>query len=200
MLAETESNPTLSALARCRHTVLTRASEVLDGSSDCPPAHRADALPAVTGLLMTSLEELKVAEEELREQNALLGAARAAEDERLFHYRNLFLHSPLPVLITDLYATILETNLAASELFRREGRYLERKPMAALVEVGQRDAFRKQVSRLAADSMVTDWRLVLHRMGDTPVEVRATVSVVPLLGATSSGVLYWLFDTRTTTR
>src|SRR3954463_83517 len=80
MLLETEVSPTLGALVRCRQTVLTRANELLDATTDVPFSERFDALPAITGLLMTSLEELKVAEEELREQNTALLAKQAGEN------------------------------------------------------------------------------------------------------------------------
>src|SRR6185437_4674764 len=64
----------------------------------------------VSALLMASLEELKVAEEELRMQNAQLADGRAREDRELHHYRQLFTYSPAAALLTDRRGAILEAN------------------------------------------------------------------------------------------
>lgn len=196
MLREAENTSTIGALAHCRQTVMERAHQLIGEPADGPDAAVADdaTLPAVSGLLMASLEELKVAEEELQRQNTLLGEQRAAEDQIAFHYRQLFQYAPVPVLITDRYASIQETNIAAALLFRREAERLVRKPLAALLDPLHREDFRAQLSRLRPDSPITDWHLVLQRVGDLPVAVRAVVSFVPALGATGSGVLYWILN------
>ncbi len=186
-----ESVDTIGAIARCRYLVLKRADELLTQIPDDDDG-AADRLPGVSGLLMTSLEELKVAEEELRSQNAVLEAQRAAVDERIRHYRQLFLYLPAPAFVTDIYATIREANLAAGNLFRREASHLERKPLATLLANEYRDEFRRQLVRAASGDGVRDWRLVLKRVGDLPVEVHATVSRIPDVGATHSGLMYWL--------
>ncbi|MGH7620620.1 MAG: PAS domain-containing protein [Gemmatimonadaceae bacterium] len=186
-----ESIP-VQALARYRHTVLLRTSELLsDSAAPVPPSDRADAFPAATRLLMSSLEELKVAEEELREQNATLVAMRAAEDRRLFYYRRLFLDSPAPAFITDLNGTIIETNLEMAALLRREAPLLEGKPLVALIMPDDRAKFRKQLARLVTLGSLREMGLTLGRMGDLPINVTASVKIVPGLGPTRSGVLYW---------
>lgn len=182
----------VDAIARCRYFVLKRADELLQDQSAIPVVERADMLPGVSALLMTSLEELKVAEEELRVQNATLEAQRATVDERVRHYRQLFLYTPSPTFITDIYGTIQEANLDAANLFRREARLLERKPLVMLLSPEYREEFRKQISRLPVDEGVRDWRLLFKRVGDVPLEVRATVRLVPEIGETGSGVLYWM--------
>ena len=182
---------TIGAIARCRYLVLKRADELL---GEMPEAvdDRANRLPSVSGLLMTSLEELKVAEEELRTQNAVLESQRAAVDERLRYYRQLFLYLPTPAFITDVYATIREANLAAASLFRREAAHLERKPLATLLANEYREEFRRQLGRAATGDGVRDWRLVVKRVGDVPIEVHATVARIPGVGPTETGLMYWL--------
>ena len=187
-----EPMETIGAIARCRYIVLKRADEILRDDPGAPAADRADALPNVSGLLMTTLEELKVAEEELRIQNSLLEAQRASIDDRVRHYRQLFLYSPAPTFVTDVYGTIQESNLAAANLFRREAQYLERKPLVTLLAPEHREEFRRQLPRVGAGEGVRDWRLVIKRVGDLPVEARAHVRLVPDLGATGSGLLYWM--------
>jgi PAS domain S-box-containing protein len=186
-----EAVDTIGAIAKCRYVVLKRADELLREIPESD-GDRAERLPGVSGLLMTSLEELKVAEEELRLQNAVLEAQRAAVDERVRHYRQLFLHLPTPAFITDIYATIREANLAAGNLFRRESRHLERKPLASLLAAEYREEFRRQLSRVTTGDDVRDWRLILKRVGDVPVEVHATVCMIPEIGPTHSGLLYWV--------
>jgi len=182
---------TIGAIARCRYHVLKRADELL---GEMPEAvdDREDRLPGISGLLMTSLEELKVAEEELRAQNIMLESQRAAVDERVRHYRQLFLYLPTPAFITDVYATIREANLAAGSLFRREAAHLERKPLAALLANEYREEFRRQLGRAAAGDGVRDWRLVMKRVGDVPIEVHATVARIPGIDPTETSLMYWL--------
>ena len=183
------------AIARCRYLMLKRADELL-GEMPETADDRANRLPGISGLLMTSLEELKVAEEELRLQNTVLESQRAAVDERLRHYRQLFLYLPTPAFITDAYATIREANLAAASLFRREAAHLERKPLATLLANEYREEFRRQLGRATAGDGVRDWRLVVKRVGDVPVEVHATVARIPGAGPTETGLMYWLLTPR----
>ena len=187
----------VDAIARARYIVLKRADEILGDESGIPVVERADALPGVSALLMTSLEELKVAEEELRVQNAALESQRASVDERVRHYKQLFLFSPAPTFVTDLYGTIQEANLAAAELFRREARHLDGKPLVSLLSSEYREEFRRQLSRMPAGDGIRDWRLVVKRMGDLPLRVHAMVRLVPGIGHTGSGVLYWMLTVPT---
>jgi len=187
-----ETSETIEALAIFRYTLLQRADLLLQNEIVAPEDDNP-ALQGVSGLLITSLEELKVAEEELRAQNTSLLAQRAAIDERTRHYQQIFLHSPAPTLITDIFATIQEANFAAAKLFRRDRLHLERKPVAALIPATHRDDFRRQLAYLSEFDGAREWRLSISRMGDLPVEVTAMVTLVPKLGPTASGVLYWMF-------
>jgi PAS domain-containing protein len=188
---QTNLPDTLSALVRCRQTVLERATMLMRPHHDVPFVEQHDALPGVSALLMTSLEELKVAEEELRRQNEALASQRASVDRIARHYQGLFLHGPLPAFVTDSYATIREANHAAARIFRREARLLEGKPLAAMLPPEHRDMFRRQLSFMPVDG-VRDWRLVLRRVGDLPVDVSAAVQRVPGGGANGSGALHWV--------
>jgi PAS domain-containing protein len=191
--AETERQEMVGALAQCRRGVLERANALLNDPSKLPLTERFDALPSVSSLLMTALEELQVAEEELRAQNARLEEQRAGVDEQVRYYRQLFLYIPAPAIITDFYASIRDVNLAAAKLLRRDAAHLDRKPIASLMPPGRREEFRKQLSRVAVADGVRDWHITLNRTGDLPVDVHAHVCHVPGLGATASGMLFWLF-------
>lgn len=193
MIDNLDGNDTLEALVLCRRTVLQRARALMDGPAEVPLVERFDAIPSLSALLTTSLEALKVAEEELREQNEKLRAQRAAMEERTRYYRLLFQHAPAPAFVTDFYGTIQESNLAAAQLFRREANQLERKPLAALLLPDRRESFRRQLTLIAsAVDGVRDWPLLMQRVGDLPITVHAAVTVVPNVGATKSGLLYWM--------
>jgi PAS domain-containing protein len=193
MTTGADSNQTLEAIARYRFTMMRRMSQILDDGDGRAPQVPGPVEPSLPGLLVSSIEELKVAEEELRSQNATLIAQRARIDERTRHYRELFLQSPAPTLITDLFGTIFEANFAAGELFRRSPDFLVRKPIAAMVPTENRDAFRRQFGNLSPASGPRNWHFTISRVGDVPVDVCATVQLVTGLGPTASGVLCWLF-------
>lgn len=195
-MIDLQTSTTLDALVRCRQVVMTRTNDVLTTTNPLETGRQdGDAVQALTGLLMTSLEELKVAEEELREQNNTLVELRAAGDLQVHHYRQLFRHIPAPALVTDMYATILESNYAAEHLLRREASHLERKPLAALLHPKSRAEFRSRLNRLVTSEDSRHVCLTVNRHGDTPVDVEARVSIVPDLGATRSTALFWLFTT-----
>jgi len=172
--------------------VLKRADEILNDQPGISAPERAGALPDLSALLMISLEELKAAEDELRVQSASFEHHRATSNERIRHYQQLFMHSPEPTFVTDVYGTIQEANMAAANLFRRESPNLERKPLVSLLAPEHREEFRRQLPRMTEGDGVRDWRLVIKRMGDVPLETRARVRLVPGIGHTGSGVLYWM--------
>ena len=195
MQHDIDATDTLSALTYCRRMVLQRASTLLDQPADTGSELGMEALPALSALLMTSLEELKVAEEELREQGDRLANQQALMDEAVRHYRHLFQHAPLPIILTDRYGTIHEANSAAAELLRRDAHYLHRKPLAALVTAPSRDKFRVQLAMMTEDRP-REWRLELCRNGDVSIEVRATVGFVPGVGPNRTGMLCWMVQRR----
>jgi PAS domain S-box-containing protein len=199
IVIEVQTSTTLDALVRCRQVVMTRANDILTGTPAPAPREDGEAVQTMTALLMTSLEELKVAEEELREQNAALSEIRAAGDQRAHHYRQLFMHIPAPALVTDTQATIIEVNQAAEHLLRREGQYLERKPLAALLHPTSRPDFRTRLSRLVSCEESRHVCLTLNRHGDTPIDVDATVALVPDIDPARSLALFWLFSARPAT-
>jgi PAS domain-containing protein len=183
---------TADVLARGRQVLLGRAQQLVGRMTD-PDVDHAESLQASAALLTTSLEELRVAEEELREQNDRLRKLHAAEHEKVYHYKELFRQLPFPLLITDRRATILETNAIAAKLLKRDARHLERKPLCALLDPSERDDFRKKISRIDDVEGPIRWSLVLLRKGDLPVVAQATVSVVEGLGSGRGGLLSWIF-------
>ena len=198
-MIEFPTSTTLDALVRCRQVVMTRTNDVLNREVSQTARKESDTVQSLTGLLMTTLEGLKVAEEELRQQNVALSEIRAAGEQRAHHYRQLFMHIPAPALVTDTLATILESNHAAEHLLRLDSPRLERKSLAALLHPSSRHEFRTRLNRLVTSEESRRLTLRLNRYGDTPVDVDATVSIVPELGQMRGSALFWLFAIRSTT-
>ncbi|MDB4876807.1 MAG: sensor signal transduction histidine kinase [Gemmatimonadetes bacterium] len=182
----------VSTLTTFREDVMQRATTLLRAPDALPFVEQFDALPTMSALLVSSLEELKVAEEELHQQNTVLLTQRADVDARVTHYRQLFLHAPMPAFVTDIFGTIHEVNLAAAHLFRREANHLDGKPLQALLPTETREPFRRQLARLPVETGVADWHMVLQRVGDVPLRVSASVHFVPGVGRTGAGALYWM--------
>jgi PAS domain S-box-containing protein len=195
-MMEAQTSTTLDALVRCRQVVLTRTNDVLTRKPLASARQDSESVQALTGLLMTTLEALKVAEEELRVQNASLAELRAAGEQRAHHYRQIFLHIPAPAIVTDVYATILESNHAADQLLRQEASHLERKPLASLLNPASRPDFRTRLDRLVSSEESRQCVLTFNRRGDTPIDVDATVAFVPDMGPTRSAALFWLLTVR----
>lgn len=185
---------TVDALARSRQFLLARAHQLLTLDDRDAETEHAQSLSALAGVLLSSLEELKVAVEELREAGRRIDALRTGGDKVTHYYRELFAQLPMPAIVTDIYATILETNVAAAELFRRDAPWLERRAFVTLLDPSYRDEFRRQLVRALDIDGVTRWRVVLHRKGDLPFTVTVSAKRVASVGPTKSGVLLWIFD------
>ena len=151
----------VNVFTRCRYGMLERANALLNDPSRPPVADAPDGSPSVASLLIAALEELQVAEEELRAQNRRLEEQRADINEQVRYFRQLFLHIPAPAIVTDVYASIHDVNLAAARLLRRTAEHLHRKPIVSLMPATRRDEFRKQLARAAATDDVLDWRITL---------------------------------------
>jgi two-component system phosphate regulon sensor histidine kinase PhoR len=120
-------------LARELESVLTR----LDGGTPDP-----DALLSALAGLRSSVEELRVVEEELVRQHDELADAHAQIDAERRRYEDLFALAPDAFFVTDLDAKILEANLGAEELLGTPRRFLEGKPLATFVAPAWRRGFR----------------------------------------------------------
>jgi PAS domain-containing protein len=189
MITESHVAATLTALSRTRQTVSARASQLLSTVS-----HEPEDEPTVAGLtalLMASLEELRLAEEELREQNDALLLRQIEVDEMVRHYRQLFEQSPTAALLTDAFGTILECNRAAERLFRRQEPFLVKKPFASLLAPVRREEFRAGLRRLDVVRSVRSWPIVVNRGDDTSATLQADIEVLPRAMHGPGEVLYW---------
>jgi len=91
--------------------------------------------------LGVTIEELTVAEEEMRVQNDALGAAGETLEAERRRYQDLFEFAPDPYLVTDLSGVVLEANQAAFVLLGLGPRSLIGKPLIVYVAPEDRHGF-----------------------------------------------------------
>jgi PAS domain S-box-containing protein len=178
-------------IAATRRSILREASGLM-ADSGIPLVEQYDALPKLSGIALSALEELKVAEEELQAANVALLEQRQELDDRVQHYRQLFDYAPFPFFVTDIYGTVQEINRAACHLLQRTAQSLNRKPLATLIPRPEREKFRQRLNHAVSTQVVHLWDITFARATDGPVAVSASVTLVPGLGTTRSGLLFWM--------
>lgn len=169
-----------------------RADKNFQGADGAPEQDSRDQLFA-------ALEELSVAEEELRAQHeALIDAHRLLEVERV-RYHSLFHLAPDPYVVTDENGLIEEANVAIGELVGVPAKSLVGKPFATLIETQARRDFRARLAEFPAKSPIDKWNLEIKGHDGRLVPIEATVSS---LGSPADGKisLCWLLRDISTRR
>ena len=126
----------------------------------------------------STLEELRVAEEEMRQQNEALVASHDTIETWRRHYQDLFESAPDAYLVTDLGGVIQEANQPAAELLGLSKRFLKGKPLTAFVPEDARREFRAFVTDLTRVGETTEREMRLIPRKSGPLEVAVTVSAV----------------------
>jgi len=191
----------ISTLAQQRQVLLKHTAELLCGDS-LGILHRAEREAKLSAILLSSLEHLKVAEEELLERTEALADQRDDQEQSLRMIRQLFELAPACLLVTDCYGNILDANRACQMLLKRNLSSLDRQPLARFIPADDRRSFRDGLTRLVVAESVSDWPLQLVPPTDAPLTVSAAVQV-GRNGDSPSGVrLFWslrVIETATTT-
>ncbi len=128
--------------------------------------------------LETTMEELRVAAEELRLTHDALDESRAEAEAERRRYRDLFDQAPDAYLVSDLLGTIREANRATADLLQVEARFLPGKPLAVFVPEEGRPAFRAEMARLRDTLKTVEYDLRLQPRNLAPLEVSVRVGVV----------------------
>jgi PAS domain-containing protein len=187
-----QMNGAIFAFAQHRQSLLRRAAEVLCADGFAAHAEQCEPLPRVTTLLASSLEALRVAEEELVEQNDSLESTRSELEEQVSYFQRLFDSASVPLLLTDTFGSVILANRAAVRLFKiADASGLLEEPLAKLIPLDQRSKFRNELSRVSLAERVTDWHFVIARRSDAPLEVSAAVEIVSGLGRDGGNALQW---------
>ena len=181
----------IDTLAQHRQTLLKYTGELLcaNGSPVGQPDSEREA--KLSAILVSSLEELKVAEEELMERTEALADLRDELEQQVRGGYQLFDLAPACLLVTDVYGTILDVNLALQQLLKRDRDALERQPMSRFIAMDGRRNFRDELSRVVAGGSVNDWRLQILRPTAGALTVSATIRVVKPMMANGLQRLFW---------
>lgn len=180
----------VTTFAQQRQVLLKHTADLLCGETlgARQPVEREAKLSAI---LVSSLEELKVAEEELLERTEALSDLRDEQEERVRATRELFELAPVCLLVTDCYGNIVDANRACQLMLKRNMTSLERQPLARFIPADDRRSFRDGLTRLLETDGVSDWRLQLIPPTDAPVVVTAAVQVVRSNDGPKGTQLFW---------
>jgi len=141
-----------------------------------PPTSDPDVLELVEGMRAT-LEELRVAEEELSRQNDELSNLQLAVADEAARYRALFELAPVPYVTTDSYFVIREANDAAAALLAVDRRFVVGKPLAVYIDSDDRRAIRAELTRLSRGAVEPlSVRVRMRRRGGMPFDALLTGS------------------------
>lgn len=135
-------------------------------------------LAAILEELDTAIEELRVSEEELGQQNDSLVAAREETENWRCRYEDLFQFAPDGYLTTDMNGAIQEANQAAAGMLNVQPRFLVGKPLVSFIPDEERRQFRAELLRMQYADRRQEWELRLRPRRQLPVEVGVTLAVV----------------------
>ncbi len=128
--------------------------------------------------LETTLEDLRVHQEELRAQNEELLESREVADTLHQKYSLLFEQSPLTYLLIDQNQVMHEVNFATTHLLKADKRSLLGKPLLSYVDKGQRDVLWRHLRQVFQDrERASDAFVLIPKKGD-PVPIQMTSQIV----------------------
>ena len=142
------------------------------------PASRQTLLDVAFETMNSTIEELRVAEEEMRQQNEALAAAHDVVATWRHHYEDLFESAPEAYLVTDTDGVIQEANQAAVVLLGLSKRFLRGKPFATFVPDDERQAFRQLLLETVLSPQKLEREVRVRPRRREPIQAALTVSVV----------------------
>jgi signal transduction histidine kinase len=128
--------------------------------------------------LRTSLEELTVAQEELRDRNAALMAANAETERSRQRYRDLFLNAPVGDVVTDRVGAIVEINAAACAMLGEGAEAMRGQFLVDRVAAAERSVWSQWIENACAVQHAQPLEAHMHTTtGDAWFLCRAFVAV-----------------------
>jgi len=137
--------------------------------------------------LIAALEELSIAEGELRSQYQALVETHRQLELRRERYHTLFRLAPDPYLVTDQKGLIEEANSAAGDLLGVPNALLVKKPLLAYLGAEARAEFEQRLDRLTSSGRLDKWALAIETRDGRLVPMEATASLA------GKGSICWLF-------
>jgi PAS domain-containing protein len=147
-------------------------------------------LAGLSGMLASALEMLKVAEEQLLENERASSATIEAKDQLIAQRDALFERAPVALLLTTTDTTIRECNRAAAGLLGLSADQARGKQLVAMAP-RQQSPFKEQVAHAIAMGAVAAWSFTLAPVRDIPIVVTAGIEVIDDEPALGGKVLFW---------
>jgi len=113
--------------------------------------------------LQVSLEELRIVEEELQQQNDELIISRQLVETERQRYQDLFEFAPDGYVVTDRFGMIQEANRAAAELIGVPQKALPGKPLFVFFAANDHATFYDLLQQLAQRQGALSWEAFLQR-------------------------------------
>ena len=151
-------------------------------------------LPESLQDIATSVEELCVTAEELRQQNEELVSTRRLLEEERRHYQELFELAPDGYLVTDMLGVIREANSNAADLLHMRRDFLIGKPVIVCVSSSEHVGFRRLLARLQREESVSNWETKIQPRNGAAFPVAMTITRIGAVrpGGRSSVGLRWI--------
>lgn len=179
----------VASFALQRQRLLHHVGSVLAADS-AAEGDAATAVATLSPVLMTSLELLKVAEEELLEERRTNATRQAIQDRRLQHLTAMFDLAPAPLMLTTTDTTIREMNQAAASFFGRDAYSMSGMQLSQMVSKAQQATFREQLALALEIGRVETWSFTLDLQRSGSAAVVATVQQIDD-AAVGARALYW---------
>ena len=167
------TNPFADGIQYLHEHVMDLRRQVAEG-----PTSRQTLLDIAFETMNSTIEELCVAEEEMRQQNEALAAAHDVLETWRHHYEDLFDSAPDAYLVTDMDGVIQEANLAAAGLLGLSKRFLKGKPFATFIPEEGRQVFWRFLLEADRSIETVEREMRLRPRRRELVEASMTVSVV----------------------
>ena len=153
------------------------------------PTPRETLSMELVEVLQTVIEELRVAEEELRSQQGQLEDAWMAAETASDWNRAMFDGAADAMLVTDAEGVVRDANEAAGTLLNLAARSMRGKPLAVFVPTEERSEFRTRLRSLADEPLPVRFDVCLQPRLAVPVAVEASVARFAPPGARAG--LHW---------
>ena len=162
---------TLDQFARELASARLRIAPLLETAIPAPS--QPQAMSATEMALM--LEELNVAEEEMRQQADELVMTRNEVEAERRRFVELFDEAPDAYLVTDEAGVVHEANNAAERMLQIDRGRLRGKPLAAMVDENFRRAFRLMLDLRCGAPEHIEFDTTIHPRGGTPIDVAVRI-------------------------
>jgi PAS domain S-box-containing protein len=168
----------VDAFAREVLDLIRRLRPVLEGSPSAWPAARGRLAASISRDLVTAVEALDAAVEELYFQTESLESAYVALEIERRSYQELFEGGPDGYVVTDPGGVILRANERAGALFASPADDLVGEMLPALIASEDRGSLERVVHRFQLGDRKEEWLGLAVPASGSPFQVALTAAVV----------------------